>query len=118
MVGILVDSDLHATSCVPCDKLVIDEDMTIMAPIGAAPAFRLGVEDAKFKRHFTRVDSQEHVRKEAGGFVCHTFFFFAKKHLQTAKSRQGYMNMLFLPDVRDRIFSRRNKTYQNRLLKP
>ena len=78
MVGILVDSDLHATSCVPCDKLVIDEDMTIMAPIGAAPAFRLGVEDAKFKRHFTRVDSQEHVRKEAGGFVCHTFSFLQR----------------------------------------
>ena len=95
MVGILMDGYLHAPSSVPGVKLIVDEDMPIMAPIGAAPALRLGVEDAKFKRHFTRVDSQEHVRKEVGGFVCHTFFFFAKKHLQTAKSRQGYMNMLF-----------------------
>lgn len=89
MVGILMDGYLHAPSSVQDVKLVVDEDMPIMAPIGAAPALRLGVEDAKFKRHFTRVDSQEHIRKEAGGFVCHTFFFFAKKHPQTAKSRQG-----------------------------
>ena len=71
MVGILMNGYLHAPSGIQDDKLVVDEDMPIMAPIGAAPALRLGMEDAKFKRYLARVDSQKHVRKVAGGFVCH-----------------------------------------------
>ncbi len=45
MVGIFVDSDLHASPSVQGDKLVVDEDMSIVAPVGAAPALRFGVED-------------------------------------------------------------------------
>ena len=92
MVGILVDGNLHAPTRVQDNKLVVDEDMPIMAPIGAAPALRLGVEDAKFKRYLAWVDSQELFREEASGLVCHTVFFFAKKHLETAKPRQIYLN--------------------------
>ena len=57
MMGILVDGDLHAPSGVQDVELVVDEDMSIMAPIGTAPALRLGVEDAKFKRYLAWVDS-------------------------------------------------------------
>ena len=90
-MGIFVDSDLHAPSGVQDVELVINEDMPIMAPVGAAPAFGFGVEDVKFKRYLAGVDSQELFREVAGGFVCHTVFFFAKEHLETAKSRQEYM---------------------------
>lgn len=69
-----MDCDLHAPPGVQGDKLVIDENMPIMAPIGPAPTLRLGVEDAKFKRYLAGVDSQEHVREVAGGFVCHNLF--------------------------------------------
>lgn len=71
MVGILMDGYFHAPSGVQDVKLVVDEDMPIMAPIGAAPALRLSMKDAKFKWYLAGVDSQEHVRKVAGGFVCH-----------------------------------------------
>lgn len=71
MVGILMDGYLHAPSSVQDVKLVVDEDMPIMAPIGAAPALRFGMEDVKFKRYLAWVDSQEHVRKVDCGFVCH-----------------------------------------------
>ena len=71
MVGVLMNGYLHAPSGIQDDKLVGDEDMPIMAPIGAAPALRLGIKDAKFKRYLAGVDPQEHVRKVAGGFVCH-----------------------------------------------
>ena len=71
MMGILVDGYLHTPSGVQDVKLVIDEDMPIMAPVGAASALRLGVEDAKFKRYLAGIDSQEHVRKVAGGFISH-----------------------------------------------
>ena len=74
MVGILMDGYLHAPSSVPGVKLVVDEDVPIMAPIGAAPALRFGMEDVKFKRYLAGVNSQEHVRKVAGGFVCHDEF--------------------------------------------
>ena len=57
MVGILVDGDLHAPSGVQDVELVVDEDMSIMAPIGTAPALRFGVEDVKFKRYLAWVDS-------------------------------------------------------------
>jgi hypothetical protein len=94
MVGILVDGNLHAPPGVQDFKLVVDEDMPIVAPIRAAPALRLGVEDAKFKRNLAVIDSQELFRKVAGGFVCHTVFFCAKKHFQPARSWQSSMNVL------------------------
>ena len=71
MMGILVDGYLHTPSGVQDVKLVIDEDMPILAPVGAASALRLGVEDAKFKRYLAGIDSQEHVRKVASGFISH-----------------------------------------------
>jgi hypothetical protein len=75
MVGIFVDGDLHASPSVQRDKLVVDEDMPIVAPVGATPAFRLGVEDPKFKWHFAGIDPQELFREIAGGFVCHDVSF-------------------------------------------
>ena len=51
--------------------LGVDEDMPIMAPIGAAPALRLSMKDAKFKRYLAGVDSQELFREVTGGLVCH-----------------------------------------------
>ena len=71
MVGIFVDSDLHAPSGVQDVELVINEDMPIMAPVGAAPAYGFGVEDVKFKRYLAGVDSQELFREVTGGLVCH-----------------------------------------------
>ena len=78
MVGIFVDGDLHASPSVQREKLVVDEDMPIVAPVGAAPAFRLGVEDSKFKWHFAGIDPQELFREIAGGFVCHDVSFLQR----------------------------------------
>ena len=96
MMGILVNGDLQAPSGVQDFELVVDEDMSIMAPVGAAPALRLGVEDVKFKRDLAGIDSQEQVRKVAGGFVCHNVSFLAKKHFQTAETWQTCMISLLI----------------------
>ena len=94
MMSILVDGDLHAPSGVQDVELVVDEDMPIMAPIGAASALRFGVEDAEFERYLAGIDSQELFREVAGGFVCHTVFFSAKKQSRTAEAWQGYTKCL------------------------
>ena len=57
--------------------LVVDKDMPIVAPVGAGPVFRFGVENPKFERYFARIDSQEHLCKVTGGFVCHNAICFS-----------------------------------------
>ena len=94
MVGILVDGDLHAPPGVQDNKLVVDKDMPIMAPVGTASALRFGMQDAKFERYLAGIDSQELFREVVGGFVGHTVFFSAKKQSRTAEAWQGYTKCL------------------------
>ena len=56
--------------------LVVDKDMPIVSPVGAGP-FSFGVENPKFERYFARIDSQEHLCKVTGGFVCHNAICFS-----------------------------------------
>ena len=51
-----MDSDLHALVSIHVERLVVDDNVPIMRPIGADLMLRLGMEDPQFKGHLARID--------------------------------------------------------------